>query len=124
MGTFSTLDYIPSWNDDRFHRSSTFDGIEQMIVVKVELHSISGTVKELSRMVISRDLTSSGKLRNYTARIIRKTKNIEQQMIRTMMKKSDPVRTCRVEDYPSDNRPIWDLVSLSLKGMGYAEKNF
>lgn len=79
-----------------------------MIVVKIELHSaITGTVKELGRMVISNDgdHKEHPKKGNYTARVCKKGST-------NFMK---PTRTGKVRNYSRNSYTVWKLVYKALK---------
>ena len=92
-----------------------------MIVVKVELHSaVNRRKSELARMVIHNTGTSAdGKRANYDALVIRKTDDFDAHMIKTLKRQARATREGQVDNYARLARPVWDLVGLALKNMGY-----
>lgn len=82
-----------------------------MIVVRVELHSaITGKVTELARMAISNLGTQvDPKLGDYVGNVLRRP------AFKSM------ARTAHLQNYRRLGRPVWDLVTLMLKDMGYGK---
>jgi len=79
-----------------------------MIVIKVELWpgGFEGRKKEIGRMLIDNDGTShTPKRGHYRVRLMRKGSS------RTVQ------RTARVEDYPRESYPVWELVRRALENL-------
>lgn len=86
-----------------------------MILVRVELYSaVTKQVTELARMEIVNDETGTNKRRNYDARTLfgRSKEALNQR--RTQ-------RHARIENWPSLNLHVWNLVATALKKMKYGE---
>jgi len=97
-----------------------------MIVIKIELHSaITRKVTEIGRMVIFNDGMGTRTKGDYEANVIRKptAKGLDwdDQMHDTLRNRAQATRTSRVENYSRLSRPVWDLVTLALKNMGYGK---
>ena len=94
-----------------------------MIVVRVELHSaITGKTKEIAAMTIANDGSSpTTAIGHYNAATTRKgpAPKTRAELAQAVSLFKGKVRTSRVEDYRRNARPVWDLVALALKGMGY-----
>ncbi len=84
-----------------------------MIIVRVELHSaITGKARELARMVIANDGSSTDpRIGNCTAQV------------RHAPKFQSQTRAAGLAGYRRLNRPVWDLVALMLTKMGYGDRN-
>ena len=93
-----------------------------MLVVKVELHSaIDGRIETLGEMVIANDGTGTNTKGNYDSYVIRKGAKLYETMRRIYRGDANPVRKGKVEGYSRISRPVWDLVALALKNMGYGK---
>lgn len=97
-----------------------------MLVIKIELHSaITRKVTEIGRMVICNDGMGTRTKGDYTADVIRKptAKGLDwdDQMDDTLRDITRSTRRSRVENYSRLSRPVWDLVALALKNMGYGK---
>lgn len=89
-----------------------------MIIVTIELKSaVDGRTEKLGEMVICNDGTSTQRTRgNYDAFVYRKHKFFDWKKLTNNL-----TRRGRVENYSRLQRPIWDLVGLALKDMGYGK---
>lgn len=83
-----------------------------MLVVKVELYSaITGEISELGRMIIANDGTGDHEIGNYDVKMARPRQDLNAAIWR------NPDRQGRVEGYDRLNRPVWELVHLSLDAL-------
>jgi hypothetical protein len=92
-----------------------------MIVVRVELWSaVTGIKTELARMEICNDSGTSAR-RNYITRVLRgrSTEALDQ---RRVQREGRAEREGAVEDWPSEQVHIWNLVAAALAGMGYGRR--
>lgn len=86
-----------------------------MIVVRVELWSaITGEVTELARMHIC-NLGTGGRLRNYEVASFRGRSTAQLNRLAVQ-------RSVRVEQWPSAELHVWNLVAVALRGMNYGVK--
>lgn len=83
-----------------------------MIVVRVELHSaITGQVTELARMHICNE-GGGGRLRDYAVASFRGRSTVQLNQLQVQ-------RQARVEQWPSAELHVWNLVAVALVSMDY-----
>ena len=97
-----------------------------MIVVKIELHSaVTRRITEIGRMVIWNTGAGSPSKGDYKAVVLRKPTgkglDWDDQMYDTMRGMSKATRESEVKNYSRLSRPVWDLVTLAVKNMGYGK---
>lgn len=87
-----------------------------MIVVSVTLHSaVTGEKTELARMHICNVEKERKTLRNYFCRVLRgrSTQQLDTNQVQ---------REALVENWPSEQVHIWNLVAAALRNMGYGPR--
>ena len=97
-----------------------------MLVIKIELHSaVTRQITEIGRMVIYNDGRGTRTKGDYVAQVMRtptrKGHSWDDQMDVTLTRQVKPTRESDVRNYSRLSRPVWDLVTLALKNMGYGK---
>lgn len=88
-----------------------------MIIVSVHLQSArDGSITELARMHMCNDGTSAGERRNYFAKVFRGRS--KEQLDRLQVNRED-----FIQDWPSDQVHIWNLIATALRKMGYGRRS-
>jgi hypothetical protein len=89
-------------------------GRDQVIVVKVELHSaVDGRIEELGQIVIANDGTGTDRRGNYWTRAYAPGTDLYAGGLRAgVINSSCVVQHSRV-------KPVWTLVGKAIKAMGY-----
>lgn len=89
-----------------------------MIIVTVKLKSaVDGRTEKLGEMIIFNDGSSQQRTKgNYEAIVYRKPNFFNWKSY-----DKNVTRRARVENYARLHRPVWDLVGLALKNMGYGK---
>lgn len=86
-----------------------------MLIVSVILHSANdGSKTELARMTLS-NTSGTGLLRSYFCRVLRGRS--AQQLDRHQVQ-----REGMVDNWPSEQVHIWNLVATALRNMGYGPR--